>query len=665
MGARLADPDVTFFRGAKSDSDPGQLPLGYYWSGLNVINQGGVISCRPGNHCLITFPGGKLQGAAIFKPKLGLERMLAAVEGRVFVAEYPFLVYKQLTNIQFSPHAKQLFFTMTEQTAQRLTTDQTSAIEAIAPKAVMIMQDGGFTAPAFYDGSDDGHIRNNLFETPAGGPMVWIGDRLWVAIGSAVKASDIGNPFSFREELYLGGADAFLFDSDVTAMVATPSLDIPQLLVFTESKTSIIQANVRERNTWNTIANFQREIFNVGCVSNRSVVSHFGQLMWFSSAGIVFFDSAALAQQSARLPIRDNEMAISKINIGGDLGLIAGAAFGQYLLMSVPSGDLFNKETWVLNGASLETLTDASGPSWAGVWTGTRPVQWVFGTIAGKERIYHVSTDEDGENRLWEAFTPDRLDNGCPITWAVELRGYFGQTTQSQKPPGEEVEFRYAKVALTAIEETLDFGVFYAGGMRGAYKQILNRRIRASRGNIDTNVEITADSLLFAFKAQSRTLRTADVKSVLDDETGSCPVERHKNENVDESFQLLLVGHGPATVRWVCAYADAEIDDQGDPETPCGVDEPYRAIRFDGYGAKADTLLEASTTLAAKLTNYTSNQTITADYRGAQATGIGFAESIISQDAADRVAQRIAAKSAENEVVRQLPSIFSAGVSDE
>src|SRR5688572_27095898 len=250
MATKLIDVDLTFFRGMKSDTDPSQLPPGYYFNGLNVINQGGVISCRPGHRCVITFPSGNLQGAEIFRPKIGLEQLVVVVDGRAFVAEFPFTQFRQLENILFSASAKQIFFVRAEQAARQLTEDLGSAIEVIPPKAVLFMQDGGETAPAYYDGSSADHIRGALFETPIGGPMAWVGDRLWVATGSGVKASDVANPFSFREEIYLGGNDAFYFNGDVTALAITPSLEIPQLLVFTDSNCSILQANVRTRSEW-------------------------------------------------------------------------------------------------------------------------------------------------------------------------------------------------------------------------------------------------------------------------------------------------------------------------------------------------------------------------------------------------------------------------------
>jgi len=660
---RLVDWDGTFFKGMASHIDPSQLPLGYYWEGINTLNLGGSISCRPGYRCLITFPKGNLQGSAIFRPQIGNEQMMVAVDGVIYVAEWPFLEFRQLPNVQFSPYAQQIFWELTTQSARRTSTDFSSAIEVIPPRVVMFMQDGGTPAPACYDGSQSGHIRDNSFETPAGGPMKWVGDRLWVGKTNQVFASDIGNPFSFREQNYLGSNTSFYFVGDVTAMVKTPSIESPQLMVFTDSNGSILQANIRDRSLWTTTDNFQMEVVQIGCPSYKGVISHYGRIVWMANQGMIFFDPATAGKITSRLPVRDNEMLVSKIKLNEDLSGVSIGAFGQFLCVSVPAEDLFNKHTWVLNHASLQTLDDDSGPSWAGYWLGTRPVQWTFGDIVGTERIFHVSADADGNNRLWEAFIPDRLDNGCPITWAFSTRGYFGQTTQARKAPGSRCRLAWADVALVGIEEDLNLGIFYAPGVRGAFIPILNKKIEVEKGSISFDQEINATSELFAFKAQSRVARTQDANQMsLTNETGSCGIEREDNENIDESFQLLVVGHGPATVRWIRPFAFSVSEDySGEPEA-CVDEIPFNTVRFDGSGVRDADLGIATSELALKaLAYYTANKTVIVEQGGLSAVGVGFAESIVSQSAAERVAEIIAVKQAEMELKRDLPPTISAG----
>lgn len=665
MAAQILDYDGTFFRGAKSDMDPSQIPVGYYFGGFNVINQGGMLGCRPGYDCVIEFPEGNLQGGGFFRPKVGLEQVVVAVDGKIYVAEFPFTDFRQLSELQFSPSAKQLFFEMTEQSAKRRTADQASAIDIIAPKAVMMIQDGGETAPGYYDGAEAGHIRDNPFETPSGGMMKWVGDRLWVATGGYVRASDIANPFSFREELYLGGTTALSFTGDVTALGIAPGLENPQLIVFTESNASLVKSYLRDRASWETEPNFQTIVFDVGCSSSRSVVSHMGQLMWYAAGGVVFFDAAIISKQTGRLPFRDSEMAQSKAQIRDDTSLVAGGSFGNYLMMSVPSEDTYNKHTWVLNNASLETISDSSGPSWCGLWTGTRPVQWLCGVVAGTERAYFLSKDEDGGNRLWRAFSSQRLDNGCPITWAGEMRGYFGPSGQSGKPPGAKCRFRYAKLRFSGIFETLNVGVFFAGGSRGAYKQILNQTVVAQRGSLQAGSTVTAMDKMFGFKAQARELITQDVGDMPLENSETCPVESQDSENIDESFQLLIVGHGPGTLRAIRVFCDPEIDSvTGSPEA-CEAETEFNAVRFDGAGAQGEGLPEVLVKLSALADYFTSNKTVGMTYKGISAVGVGYATSIVSQEAADRVATRIATRTAENEIMGLIPPTLGSGETEE
>lgn len=663
VGQRLVDYDGTFFRGMKSDSDPGQLPLGYYYTGINTLNLGGLVSCRPGYRCLVSFPAGNLQGSAIFRPQIGLEQMMVAIDGVIYVSEWPFLDFHILPNVQFSPSAKQIFFELTTQSARRITDAFSSPIEVIPPRVVMFMEDGGETAPAWYDGSQSDHIRGKEFETPAGSAMRWVGDRLWIAKNNQVFASDISNPFSFREQVYLGSNTSFYFIGDVTAMVTTPSIESPQLMVFTESNGSLIQANIRERDLWPATPNFQMEIVQIGAASARGVISHYGRLVWMSPQGMVFFDPATSGKVTSRLPVRDNEMLVSKSRLNEDLSLVAIGAFGQYLLVSVPSEDNFNKHTWVLNHASLETLSDDSGPSWSGYWIGTRPVQWNHGTIVGTERIFYTSTDADGVNRLWEAFIPDRLDNGCPITWGFETRGYFGQTTQAQKPPGARCRMAWADVAMGGISEDLDLGVFYAPGVRGSYRSILNKRISVQKGSIITGEMITETTSIFAYKPQSRVERTEDAnQQSTETESGSCGIERDDLDNIDESFQLLVVGHGPGAVRWIRPFAFSVSEDLSGDAEACVNETPFNLVRFDGVAVKDPILMNAVQEMGLKaLDRYISNQTVVVDQLGLTAVGVGFAESIVSQQAADRVAEIIAIKMAESELRAELPPVISVG----
>lgn len=658
---RIFDYDGTFIQGMVSSTDVGAIPMGAYDWSMNMVHRGGVLMCRPGYKCLVTMPRGRLQGAAIYSPKAGIEQVLVVIDGVLFVADWPFVgPFRQVTTVLFSPDAPQVYFQMTEQSVARETSTFESAVSFITPKNVMIIQDGGYTAPVWYDGQRAEHERGNEWGIPIGGPMAWVGDRLWVANKSFVYASDIADPLSFREQIYLGGISAFVMPGIITGMSVTPSIDLQQLIVFTEQTATLLQANNRDRTSWENIEGFQRQVYEIGCTSHRSIVNHYGQLWWFSPQGLVNLDMATQSKLKSRVEVKDIEMTDSSIGLDSDLSMVAGAAFGNYLLMSVPHEDVYNKHTWVLDNSAAQSLRADVGATWSGYWTGTRPVQWLYGVIAGKERIYHVSKDEDGENRLWAAFQEERLDNGCPITWACASRGYFGLTSQVPYPPGRDKRFCFAEIALCEIEGNLDVAAYYAGGTRGPFKQVMTKNVKVAEGSIQADDILTADTELFAFKPQSRRVRTQDVRELKSDALSSCPVESDKTENEDDCFQVVIVGQGRGGIRWIRAAGQTAAEDN---QGKCEQDETeFNAVRFDGAAKKATTVNAAEASLQASFYFFDSTQIkILTNDEGYQAIGTGSAVSVISQKAADRAAEEIATQYAEKYLRDQIPPFLSDG----
>jgi hypothetical protein len=659
---RIYDYDGTFVNGMVSSTDVSTIPMGAYDWSMNMVHRGGVLMVRPGYKCLVTMPSGRLQGAAIYRPKVGIEQIVVAIDGVLYVADWPFTgAFRQLTTVLMSPDAPQVFFQMTEQSVQRTSADFESGLEFITPKNVMIIQDGGLTAPVWYDGQSAEHSRGNEWGIPIGGPMAWVGDRLWVANESFVFASDIANPLSFREQIYLGGISAFVMPGNVTGMAVTPSIDLQQLIVFTEQTATLLQANIRDRSNWENIEGFQTQVYEIGCTSHKSIVNHYGQLWWFSPQGLVNIDMATQSKLSSRVTVKDIEMTISGIGLNSDLTGVAGAAFGNYVAMSVPYEDVYNKHTWVLDNSAAESLKADVGATWSGYWMGTRPVEWLYGVIAGQERIFHISKDLDGENRLWAAFQEERLDNGCPITWAFGTRGYFGATSQVPYPPGRDKKFAYADLFLAEIIGNLDVAVFYAGGTRGPFKQCLTKLIKSEEGILRADEEIDINTVLYGLKPQSRLIRTQDVRRLPSNDLESCPVEQKKTEVEDDNFQLVVVGQGQGGVRWIRAAGQTAAENNN---AKCEDDETaFNAVRFDGASKKSASYDEIETALVAAFTFFDSTQVVilTTDDGFHQAIGTGSAESVITQGAADRVAQAIATQFAEKFLRDQIPPFLSDG----
>jgi hypothetical protein len=118
----------------------------------------------------------------------------------------------------------------------------------------------------------------------------------------------------------------------------------------------------------------------------------------------------------------------------------------------------------------------------------------------------------------------------------------------------------------------------------------------------------------------------------------------------------------PATIRWIKPFAIEEPEQFSGDNLACEDEVKFNAVRFDGAGVKSEDLDGLYDGFAANpLQNYTSNQTVSISQSGFNMTGVGSSESIVSQAAADRVAQRIATRAAEIELSQIIPPVLSIG----
>lgn len=650
--SRRTDGDATFLPGMQSNALPYHLAPGAYPRSMNTVNRGGIVQCRPGHRCKFVAPPGNFQGAEFFIPRRGTPVVIFGVEGLVYLSEYPYIDFRQIPGISFTPHARQLFFKQVEQFNER---NEDGSITLIDPRILLVIQDGGLTPPAVFDGTRAEHHRGPL-AIPLGGPMEWIGDRLWVARGSSLFASDIANPLSFTEDIYIASTRAFFLPGEITALSKTTSIESPQLLAFTNDTTTLFHASIRSRAQWLLTPDFQKLLFpNIGCTSARSPRAHYGLLWWWSAYGLISFDTAVLSTQTSTLPHRDSEMTESKRLLSEDVGGVATISVENYLLVSVPYANRYNTHTWVLDNSAYQTINTMAPPVWNSFWTGTRPIVWLVGQVNDQSLVLHFSFDADGQNRLWESFTPDRLDDRCPITWYLETRGYFVQDALGKK------EFRWADIYLGELSGVVDVAVFWAGSKRGRYKRILTKRIQATSGMLRATDVVDSETILYALKSQSRRIRTQDAREIwAQEETKtSCGVESEDAEFWDESFQLLIVASGPGAVQGIAIYTDPKEGEK--LSGACDEDETEdRLVRFDG-AAVSDTFLEAAEDLAAELEIFRSNKTVTLTLGDLIETGIGESESVISQQAADKVAECIAARKASKRLEEDAPAIVSLG----
>lgn len=543
--------------------------------GQNVVMRGGAPQTRPGSRTLATLPSGNMQGGGVFTPLNDAPQVLVAIDGYIYVIRYPYETYVRLDGIRFNPYSRVVNF---QQCLKSTDVDGSGVPVALeTPYPTVIIQDGN-TRAAYYDGTQWKHLNpqlsgldtteEGLDETPIGLWMAWSGNRLWVARGGNVFASDFGNPYKFTETQYLAEGRAFYFPDEVTgfAEITNPV----GLLVFTQSSTHRLQSNIADRTQWLSTANFQDVILsNIGCVSQRSVVNNSGFIWWYSLGGWINLDAALQAQRTSRIEYLDWPLSESKRELSSDLSIICSAAFENYILVSVPSGAIVNRHTWVLD------MNPGDGqPAWNGWWTGWNPVVWLPVAASGVQRLMFLSRSNDNCNELWDAFQPDRTDNGLPIDCLVMTRLHDFNSI-------DDKVFRYVEFEAAEVFGRTSIMVARAQET-GGWKPLGRFELNAFTGPITPESVLAANSPIVPLRPQSRQLRTEEDDRI-DTPCNRCGIETGKQNATGRAFQVLFLWSGRMALKYYRLVARLEPRDlRGE----CSTDEVNspRGVNVMGCG---------------------------------------------------------------------------------
>lgn len=537
----------SFLSGCNSLLPPERLGNGQYAWGVNIVNRGGIIQSRPGLDCIASIAGIKIQGGGIFTPKRSKPMMLLAVDGLIYFAKFPFTNFARVDGLKFLASAQVITFKNVLKSA-KLNPDGSLAL--VDPIPMVVIQDGKTLAGTF-DGTTGAHSREGApsFGIPIGLWMAWVSSRLWVFNGSQGKVSDLANPDTFNENTYLAERSNFELPADVMGAIATA--DEKSLLVFTSTTTTAFQSNIRDRTLWASTPEFQKQILpSIGCVAGLSTVNQYGLTWWFSRAGFINLDAALYTQRTSTLKTVDGEMIRSKRILSPDCSAICSATYENYLLCSVPAGGKYNGQTWCADQAPVG---QAGGipMAWSGVWTGVRPVTWMKTEFAGRERLYFVSYDATPKDathiHVWEAFKPSRRDNGGRIASQVESAMVSGT---------ELARFCYAELDICETLGNVELKVF-VGGRKGRWHQVLETTIQAEIGSIGSAAQkiITKDSILQAFKPQTRKLKTEEFSS---QGRGTGGAETKDAPGLDDAFQILVEWRGRMGIKAIRIVTESD-----------------------------------------------------------------------------------------------------------
>lgn len=517
---------------------------------------------------------------ALFSPKNKTPHLVVSMVGSIYALAYPFDgAWTFLSGFWSGDNSNSI---VTFETAIKgAQTKSDGTLQVIDPYPMLMMQSGNSRALA-WDGRRVYNLDPAKNQTPIGTWMKWIGGRLWVADGNRLRVSNILDPINFTEEDLLAEGGYFVLPDECTGLGVTA--DQKSLLAFTATTTTAFQAGITDRSTWGTTPDFQKVIFpNIGCIAGNTIVNQYGILWWMSQNGLTRLDNALQSYRTSKVHFLDNNMARSKGNLSSDISKACAGWFENFLMISVPSGDNYNSHTWIMDQSTLDLLGQDSTPAWAGVWTGTRPTQWVTGNVNGQSRCFFCSADKPFavsgnrfEGNVWEAFNSTGKDIGANqsgtstpknISSSVELR-YLGDGDTFKA-------FSYAVLELSEVSDGVHLDVFYASRHSG-YKQVLSKDIVATRNSLTVGVPITSVDSYIKQRRIVRTFTDDSEKTDLDPQ-----VESKMPRNIDKMFSLLIKWSGSMTISKVklCTTPGGDhVETEEDEAT-------QRYVKPDGSGA--------------------------------------------------------------------------------
>jgi hypothetical protein len=616
--ARTSQEFFGFPEGTDSYSYPLAIkPTQVRWT-VNAVNRGAIIQARPGMRQRFVFDmavdtvydvWSRRAGRPIlhpqflkkFSPYQGDDRLVFGVSGSVWQCKIAkdgqLSPAVQIPQLQFSADADQLIAEPCTQDADIVN----GVVQAISTRRLLIIQDGVNRA-GWWDGTNAAHfnpqkniqvaevagdgtlIGDSTYpagfnETRIGQAMAMSGNRLWVANGNNLYASNIFDPTHFIEELRLDSLPVIPFPERIVALADRGVTGTNQsvLIVFCENSTWTVQSGVQARLPdstygypgWQGVPDFRRRIFAaVGCNAPKSVVSHRGLIYWRSRDGICMFDTTQTAFSTQNIPPIDFEMAYSKLRVGPNQAGACGGMFDAYAYWGVPVGPVTNsrpynghiqvldRQTMVVRAVGLQGPFSYGQTGWQGVWTGIRPVEF-----AGDDIPYALSMDLDGSIRIWQLFAGERADNCKPFPWLVETKSH-----QMSASLFDNSIFRYFRLRLDNVIGKVSIVGLWKG-LRGEYHELMNSKIIASSGPIWSGLPGNPFfSGKAAFLPQTRDIRSPNNRGP--DEPGSAGVESKYTDPTDTAFSLLLKITGQAALIGYQLNVDGWTDNTEGEVTP-------------------------------------------------------------------------------------------------
>ena len=675
---------TNWLHGVNSQRNPLALGTDQFKWGVNITVRGGIVQTRPGQSMRLSLPAGNLQGGIVFLANKQYSAAKAVVNGNTTIfepatifnydgsasyqVELPYIVFAVdgrvyflpfnpdgsltqptdwndwlVTSLSLSPDVQEYVFKTATCSAQI----GTGGNPQLTPSYNLVVIQDGISSPGTWDGSNN--TGNQTTTIPVGYWMAFSGQRLWVATGNIVIASDLANPLGWTEWTQGTGRGTFSFTRPVTGMCDYIGQNSQTMLfVFTDRQTQTLQSGILDRTQWPTTQNFQSTIYpSVGCVAGKSIAKQAGLLWWYAYEGLVATDVAAATYLSSQVLFKDAEMARSKRFMPAEISSICAASYENYLLVSMPYLEALPSSTMVLDYAPANEFNQQRQPAWCGVWTGSRPIEWTSEIVYGQPRLFHFSVDyaatNDGSyNSLWENFMPERVDTYLQInqdgtTIQKNNRIYCQMETALLGDLLDLKQLENGELECCQIGGTVDLSVSYRGS-KGGYTNILNRRILAINDSyqfMDSPQASEIDSFGF-LRGQYRRIKTQSVSRAV--ENSSC--ESGNAMSVDKAFSFLAEWCGEFGIEAIRMFLNAWPErDGGKPEydetTPCIVKEDGTSVSmallpspYDATGDTATSSWVATETQSASLPCSNGSPTAIASATASYTSTISYADAV-------------------------------------
>lgn len=311
-----------------------------------------------------------------------------------------------------------------------------------------LVQDGQSDC-IIYDGSVTRRADPLIPEVPRGTRMAFGNGRLAVALaGKQVKVGDIirnifQSELKFIETTYLSGGGSFLFKADVTGLAFLPVNNSDDgygsLMVFGKTFANSLGLQVTSRELWDQMPGFEQVVLpKIGATGQDTIVAMNQDLYFRDVNGQIWSQRSAEydAAGPGNAPLSREIARVVDFETDKLLPDSGGIFFNNRLLfLASPFYNRFGATSFKylisLDASPLATIRGKSPPAYDGIVEGLNFVKLFMGAPGGVDRAFTISTDVDGENRLWELVNDGKYDssfmsNGSTnVSVPVPIKSYY------------------------------------------------------------------------------------------------------------------------------------------------------------------------------------------------------------------------------------------------